>query len=267
MAKSFASQLIAPLRKKWSDEALARSGKAFGATIEPVDLPGTDQPSGELESYFDAHLEGPGIWKWRHYFPIYERHLRRFVGTDIHVVEIGVFSGGSLGMWHSYFGERAQIHGVDIDERCRSYEGPGRSVHIGDQADPVFWQKFLEEVPIIDVVLDDGGHQARQQIATLESLLPHIRPGGVYLCEDIHSKHHGFHSYLAGLARNLHAMGADVALDGSFAATGFQQRIESIHSYPFVAVIEMRGAAVSHLVAPKHGTQWQPIYERERFPT
>jgi len=30
-----------------------------------------------LEAYFDAHIEGPGIWKWRHYFDVYDRHLEK----------------------------------------------------------------------------------------------------------------------------------------------------------------------------------------------
>ena len=58
-------------------------------------------------------------------------------------------------------------------------------VFIGDQADRAFWKQFKEKVPAIDIIVDDGGHQVDQQVATLEELLPHLRPGGVYLCEDI----------------------------------------------------------------------------------
>jgi len=28
-----------------------------------------------VATYFEAHKEGPGIWKWRHYFDIYHRHF------------------------------------------------------------------------------------------------------------------------------------------------------------------------------------------------
>jgi len=76
----------------------------------------------ELENYFDAHDKGAGIWKYRHYFPIYERHFRKFTGEEVHILEIGVYSGGSLEMWRHYFGERAFIYGVDINESCRVYE-------------------------------------------------------------------------------------------------------------------------------------------------
>src|SRR5580692_5380159 len=66
----------------------------------------SDDP-GRLGAYFDAHASGPGLWKWRHYFPIYERHFAPFVGRQPHVVEIGIYSGGSLPMWLDYFGDGA----------------------------------------------------------------------------------------------------------------------------------------------------------------
>ena len=62
-----------------------------------------------LESYFDAHTTGPGIWKWRHYFDIYHRHFSKFVGKEVHILEIGIFSGGSLGMWKEYFGPQCRV--------------------------------------------------------------------------------------------------------------------------------------------------------------
>ena len=156
-----------------------------------------------LEEYFDAHQTGHGLWKWRHYFPIYDRHLSKFRGREVHIVEIGIFSGGSLEMWKEYFGEQAHIYGVDVEPSCLAYEGDGIRVFIGDQADKIFWNHFVEEVPRIDVIIDDGGHQLHQQVPTFEALLPHLQPGGVYLCEDLYRASNPFHAYFSGLARNL----------------------------------------------------------------
>src|SRR5205807_55304 len=39
-------------------------------------------PANPLWQYFQAHTEGPGIWKWVHYFDIYQRYLGKFLGTD-----------------------------------------------------------------------------------------------------------------------------------------------------------------------------------------
>src|SRR5215211_8784066 len=89
-----------------------------------------------LEAYFDSITEGPGIWKWRHYFAIYHRHLHKFIGRSPHVLEVGIYSGGSLPMWLHYFGNGTQIYGVDIEPACAKHERDGVRVFIGDQADP-----------------------------------------------------------------------------------------------------------------------------------
>lgn len=217
-------------------------------------------PVGKLEQYFDANLEGPGLWKWRHYFPIYERHFAKFIGTDCHIAEVGIYSGGSLPMWKSYFGDKARIYGVDIEKDCRQYEGDRVKVFIGDQADRQFWERFRSDVPALNVLIDDGGHEPEQQIVTLEENLPYLRCGGVYLCEDIHGSGNPFASYISGLQRDLHSMGP--RLDNghlSTRTTRFQSAIASIHVYPFCVVIEKTSAPVGHLEAPKHGTQWQPF--------
>lgn len=218
--------------------------------------------SNPLREYFDANREGPGIWKWDHYFQIYQRHFGKFVGREVHVVEIGIYSGGSLPMWKAYFGPGCRVYGVDIEEACKAYEGDRTRVFIGDQADRGFWARFRSEVPSVDILIDDGGHTPEQQIVTLEEMLPHLRPGGVYLCEDVHGRRNGFNSYVHGLGARLNAFepepidrGAGIAAS----ATPFQSAVDSIHHYPFVTVIERTDAPVEQFVAPKHGTEWQPF--------
>src|SRR5437868_5558043 len=78
-------------------------GMQFGqeAAFSTQALTGNDNvdPANPLQSYFDAYKEGPGIWKWMHYFDIYQRHFSKFVGREVHVLEVGIYSGGSLAMW------------------------------------------------------------------------------------------------------------------------------------------------------------------------
>lgn len=58
--------------------------------------------SGDLFRYFVQNKSGPGIWKWRHYSLIYERHFAKTRGTEVHLLEIGVYSGDSLAMWRIF---------------------------------------------------------------------------------------------------------------------------------------------------------------------
>jgi hypothetical protein len=210
-------------------------------------------PPNPLLEYFDSHRSGRGIVKWRHYFEIYHRHLNRFVGREVHIAEVGVFSGGSMDMWKAYFGPRCHVYGVDIEPACKSYEGDRVRIFIGDQADRGFWKNFREHVPVLDILIDDGGHMPEQQIVTLEEMLPHLRSGGVYLCEDVHWVHHRFASFVAGLAGSLHAWNGEPGC-----TTAFQSEIHSVHQYPFLTVIEKHHRPMDRLISQQHGTEWQP---------
>jgi hypothetical protein len=219
----------------------------------------------DLEYFFDNNQDGPGIWKWLHYFPVYERYLSKFRGKEIHFCEIGIYSGGSLKMWREYFGPQAHIYGVDIEPKCKVYEDDRTKIFIGDQADPVFWKDFRNQVPELDAVLDDGGHVFHQQVTTLEELLPHLNPNGVFMCEDVCGKNNPFAAYVAGMVPALNNSDGLISNEDdnhrrlSCKMNNFQQGISSIGFYPFVTVIERNALNCSELLASKHGSSWQPF--------
>lgn len=219
-----------------------------GASLSEIAAP----PTNPLREYFENHTEGHGIWKWRHYFEIYQRHFSKFVGRRVNVLEIGIYSGGSLDMWRSYFGNQCHIYGVDIEDACKSYKSENVTVLIGDQADREFWRQFKRDTPPIDILIDDGGHKPEQQRITLEEMLPHLRCGGVYLCEDVHGKWNDFAAYATSLVNELNQTGD---------LNGFQKSVHSIHFYPFCVVIEKHSAEPERFAAPKHGTIWQPFFD------
>ena len=131
------------------------------------------------------------IDKWVHYFPIYEQWFSPYRGKEIVFVEIGVQNGGSIQMWRDYFGKDAKIVGVDIEANCKQFEDANNNifVEIGSQEDPDFWRAFREKYPRVDILLDDGGHLSNQQIVTFREMFPHIKDGGLYMCEDCHTSY------------------------------------------------------------------------------
>ena len=213
-----------------------------------------------LRSYFDSVVGGRGIWKWLHYFDIYHRHFQKFIGQDVRVVEVGIYSGGSLNMWKAYFGPKCRIYGVDIEPACKRYEDERTRVFIGDQGDREFWREFRQQVPDVDIVIDDGGHLPQQQIVTMEETLPYLRKGGVYLCEDITGEHNRFAAYLHGFTAEMNAFAVNNSTESKVLPSGIQRSIGSVHLYPFVAVVEKAERAVDEFWAPKRGTEWQPFF-------
>lgn len=140
---------------------------------------------------------GLPIGKWVHYFPVYERHLSHYRNQDLTVLEIGVAGGGSAQMWNRFFGPRAQIVGIDIDPKCAEHEKRGVAIRIGDQSDPAFLQKIVEEFGNPDIVIDDGSHRMDHVLQTFQFLYPRLPKNGIYIVEDMHT------SYWAGYGGGL----------------------------------------------------------------
>lgn len=210
-----------------------------------------------LRDYFNNKQSGNGIWKWEHYFDIYHRYFQKFIGRQVSILEIGVYSGGSLEMWRSYFGDQCRIYGVDIEPACKSYENDYTSIFIGDQQDRSFWRQLKQQIQGVDIVIDDGGHMPQQQRVTLEEVLPFINPGGVFICEDVHGRFNRFSTFAASLASDLHSKTTKSPFCGQ--TSSFQKSIAAVHFYPYVVVIEKNYSPRQAFSSHKHGEKWQPF--------
>lgn len=125
--------------------------------------------------------------KWVHYFPIYERYLKRYINRPCIFWEIGVSHGGSLPLWKKYLGPFAKVIGIDIDPRCVAHEDEQCKVRIGSQSDTVFLQSIIDEFGPPDIVLDDGSHMMNDLRETFCFLYPNVTQNGIYMVEDLHT--------------------------------------------------------------------------------
>lgn len=143
------------------------------------------------------------IDKWASYLNIYDRYFRKFklAGSPenkVRILEIGVSHGGSLDLWNEYFGkDNCEIYGIDINPSCALLQKDNIKILIGDQGDDSFLSYVKSEIPLMDIIIDDGGHYMIQQIKTFDSLFSHVKPGGIFLCEDTHTSY--FPGYGGGL--------------------------------------------------------------------
>ena len=152
------------------------------------------QSGGPLYDLFlgwDRRVRGHKLQKWHHYFDVYQRHLERFRGTACHLLEFGVMDGGSLILWSEFLGPDAHITGVDIDPRTMQFDRirPNIRILVGDQADQAVLDMIVAGHAPFDIVIDDGGHTARQQINTFNGVYASVANRGVYICEDTHTSY------------------------------------------------------------------------------
>jgi hypothetical protein len=195
------------------------------------------------------------IHKWKHYFPIYERHFKDFVYKPVTLIEIGCGQGGSLQMWKRYFGPHARIIGIDINPECKTFEDDQIEVHIGPQQDPQFLQSVLSEVGAPDIIVDDGSHVMSHITSSFQFLYPRMTKNGVYLVEDLHTAY--WDEFDGGLRKSatfielcknlIDELNADHSR-GALPASEFTKSTLSMHFYDSVAVFE-RGT---------HTKKWAP---------
>ena len=102
------------------------------------------------------------ITKYEIYLDVYERHLSKYKGKTVKIIEFGVNQGGSMNMWKEYFGADSKIYGVDINPNCAKVAGDNVEILIGDQEDRTFLKKVAETIGEVDIIIDDGGHSMRQ---------------------------------------------------------------------------------------------------------
>ena len=166
-------------------------------------LRGSQEPRA-VDSTIGALFDRVGSDKGRWYGRLYDVLLEPLRNSVQCMIEIGIGTmlptapssmvnwagenyrpGASLRVWRDYF-PCAQIHGIDPAPDTVVVGEPRITTHQFDSRD---WTRAaalfasLQLVP--DLVIDDGLHTAEAQIATLRNFLPHVRPGGVYIVEDV----------------------------------------------------------------------------------
>ncbi|MFV2109773.1 class I SAM-dependent methyltransferase [Micromonospora sp. LOL_015] len=137
---------------------------------------------------------GSDKWGGHWYTPHYEQHLGRFCDQRVSVLEIGIggyhepdAGGASLRMWKHYF-PRGMVYGLDVYDKSVLDE-PRLVTLRGDQADPAFLIDLARRYGPFDIVIDDGSHVSSHVITAFNALFPYVRPGGVYVIEDLHTSY------------------------------------------------------------------------------
>jgi hypothetical protein len=124
--------------------------------------------------------------KGHNFTEVYELFFHPIKDNAKKIMEIGIAQGASLNLWRNYF-PNATIYGVDIFDMSK-FDSNYIKTFIGNQSKREDLQKFISRYgDNFDIILDDGGHTMEQQQISLGFLFKHIKPGGYYIIEDVHS--------------------------------------------------------------------------------
>jgi GT2 family glycosyltransferase/SAM-dependent methyltransferase len=154
-----------------------------------------------LTALFFSH-EGKIVDKWEQYLAVYAGEFARFVsnGLPVRLLEIGVQNGGSLELWSKYLPSGSEVIGLDIDPAVDKLRFEGQVVaKIADVNDTERLGSLLGP-ELFDIIIDDGSHQSDDIVSAFRSLFDKLRPGGIFVVEDLHASYWTTHK--GGLRRD-----------------------------------------------------------------
>lgn len=120
----------------------------------------------------------------------YQKHFESRKETTESILEIGIYGGDSILLWHDYF-TNAKVYGLDIERRPDriEFQNPSQRLVLLDQVDAYSKQTVdalkRMEPNGFDIVIDDGPHTFESMVFYVMNYLPLVKKGGVFVLEDI----------------------------------------------------------------------------------
>lgn len=117
------------------------------------------------------------------YVETYDEKFLRFKNTNKNILEIGVYNGGSIKLWHSYF-INAQIFGIDISlQNCdEQIKNLNRVNMLNADAYDI---NTVNQLPKFDLIIEDGSHILNHIKFVAANYTKILNPNGLLIIEDI----------------------------------------------------------------------------------
>ena len=118
----------------------------------------------------------------------YKFFISHLIGQAPKMLEIGVQGGDSIDLWQKYFLD-PHIVGCDI---AKKPDGFNFEYHFLDQSDRDQLSTFAQsQGTTFDFIIDDGSHCTTHQLQTILELWVCLKPGGIYIIEDVETSYWG----------------------------------------------------------------------------
>lgn len=128
------------------------------------------------------------------YTEFYHQYFDKLKDEKLVVAEIGIlrhparpYEGASLLLWRDYF-INSEIHGIDIIDHTHMAD-ERLIIHIADQGDRTQLDTVFNKIGLTDIIIEDGSHFMHHQQISLACLFKHLKSGGIFVIEDLHTSH------------------------------------------------------------------------------
>ena len=156
----------------------------------------------EFRKWANAAVEPSGLgftdkFMWHGYAHPYFKYMNDLRCTKPKMLEIGLGipprAGASIYFWRQFFGKKAEIHLLEYEQKNADafhdkFPTVADKIFIGDQGDDAVLQRVISDGGgNYDIIVDDGSHWTTHQVKFVKHFLPHVKPGGLLVIEDVHT--------------------------------------------------------------------------------
>lgn len=135
----------------------------------------------------------------QHYNKYFEPHKEK----KLKILEIGIFRpdknstavpGASLKTWRDYF-SNSEIYGIDLGDFTDVNDDKIKTMIVNQELrnGNSEWSGLNEMIKNFggdyDIIIDDGGHSMEQQQVSLGFLFKYLKPGGIFVIEDLETSY------------------------------------------------------------------------------
>jgi SAM-dependent methyltransferase len=134
----------------------------------------------------------------------YEERFLPYKDNEITLLEIGTNRGWSIRLWYYYFKNASMIYAMDTfsyadfvnflergeadpTHRAMGYSDISPPQNIKYVIGDAYTRESCNLIPDCDIIIDDGPHSLDSQLKGLELYLSKVKPGGLFVIEDIQS--------------------------------------------------------------------------------
>lgn len=134
-------------------------------------------------------------YRWHNYTTVYSVLFKEWRDQPLRIFELGLGgdnprvpnAGASLRGWRELF-PNALVYGADINRAALLQEDRIKTFYC-DQLDQASIRELWLQPDLqggMDIIIEDGLHTFEANVSFLEGSLEQLRPGGIYIVEDIH---------------------------------------------------------------------------------
>ena len=144
----------------------------------------------EILTHFNSDKASTVIWSenkinGHNYSKLYEKYFHKFRNKEkVKLLEIGSLAGSSAASFLNYF-KNVEIVCLDVNPfQIKYFSKDIRKIYLDTRSNETLKQVADYFDYEFDIIIDDGSHNKKDQILTINKFLPKLKNKGIYVIED-----------------------------------------------------------------------------------